>query len=275
MRRNWLAIGLWQEVRSEASWPLCSLIRFSGTRGRPGRHRRDFGRRRGRPRRQACGLTGLASRIWWWGSKGYSAMATVTKADLIDAVRDEVGVTHREAAGGRGHGEDLLVRHVHGARQGAAHGPEPEDGRAGDDRRHVVAPGRAGLAGDPARRLRHQTRARKDHRGAGAVVDRPTAFRCVRTPYCLLDIFSGADPSDAPEPVPGPAPACYPGPRSGSGAASDPSSASSRRRIAQLLICRPRSRHRRPKAARTTDTRPLRPRSRTYRGLRQWRARSP
>ena len=25
-------------------------------------------------------------------------MATVTKADLIDAVRDEVGVTHREAA---------------------------------------------------------------------------------------------------------------------------------------------------------------------------------
>ena len=35
------------------------------------------------------------------------------------------------------------------------------------------------------------------------MVDRPTAFRRVRTPYCLLDIFSGADPSDALEPDPG------------------------------------------------------------------------
>ena len=26
---SWLASGLWQEVRSEASWPLCILIRFS------------------------------------------------------------------------------------------------------------------------------------------------------------------------------------------------------------------------------------------------------
>ena len=29
---------------------------------------------------------------------GYSAIATVTKADLMDAVRDEVGVTRQEAA---------------------------------------------------------------------------------------------------------------------------------------------------------------------------------
>ena len=33
-RRNWLAGGLWQEVRSEASWPLCSLIRFEKRVGR-------------------------------------------------------------------------------------------------------------------------------------------------------------------------------------------------------------------------------------------------
>ena len=26
---NWLAVGLWQEVRSEASWTLCCLMRFS------------------------------------------------------------------------------------------------------------------------------------------------------------------------------------------------------------------------------------------------------
>ena len=32
------------------------------------------------------------------GIEGYSAMATVTKADLMDAVRDEVGVTRQEAA---------------------------------------------------------------------------------------------------------------------------------------------------------------------------------
>ena len=32
------------------------------------------------------------------GIEGLFRMATVTKADLIDAVRDEVGVTHREAA---------------------------------------------------------------------------------------------------------------------------------------------------------------------------------
>ena len=32
------------------------------------------------------------------GIEGYSAMATVTKADLMDAVRDEVAVTRQEAA---------------------------------------------------------------------------------------------------------------------------------------------------------------------------------
>ena len=55
------------------------------------------------------------------------------------------------------------------------------------------------------RRGHHQTRAREDHRGAGAVVGRPTAFRRVRTPHCLLDIFSGVNHSDAREPVLGPA----------------------------------------------------------------------
>ena len=143
-----------------------------------------------------------------------------------------------------------------------------------------------GIPGDPARRLHYQTRAREDHRGAGAVVNRPMAFRRVRTPYCLLDIFSGADHSDSEYAGAGPWPGCRvlsrtqervgaPVPTGVRPPQAAPLSVSSRRRIAPSLTCRPRSRHRRPKAARTPDTRPLRPRSRTYRGLRQWRARSP
>ena len=161
--------------------------------------------------------------------------------------------------------------HVHGARQGAAHGPEPEDGRAGAGRRHVVAPGRTGLAGDP------RAAATSSDAGAeGSSWSRRGRRSSDGIPLCpehrIASSTSSAarTPSDAPEPGP------WPGSRvlswtQGAGRApqAGPSSASSRRRIAPLLICRPRSRHRRPKAARTTDTRPLRPRSRTYRGRRQ------
>ena len=87
------------------------------------------------------------------GIEGYSAMATVTKADLMDAVRDEVGVTRKEAAAlVEGFIETIAERLAAGETvkissfgtfmvrdKGPPHGPEPEDGRAGAG---LAAPGR-------------------------------------------------------------------------------------------------------------------------------------
>ena len=116
---------------------------------------------------------------------------SLTKGQLrkLNALRKSVG----EEVG------EPRVRRV----AGVTGGGRREGGRQrGVGCRHLVAADRAGPAGDPAQRLPAETRARPDHRRAGAV-DRSTVVRGALTPL-NLKILAGADPSDAREPVSSP-----------------------------------------------------------------------
>ena len=72
---------------------------------------------------------------------------TITRADLSESVFQEVGLSRNESSDlvetilsevvealARGEiGEDLVVRELHGSRQGPTRGPQSEDGAGGSD----------------------------------------------------------------------------------------------------------------------------------------------
>ena len=69
-------------------------------------------------------------------------MATVTKADLIDAVRDEVGVTHREAAElVEGFIEMIAERLKDLVADGRTRTPKPVTSQSASARRNVACAG--------------------------------------------------------------------------------------------------------------------------------------